>query len=188
MAALLTIIARAVGPSSGLRAGAQIPPMPISAITTPSGTDAVSQDDRVLMEWSVHLLRQAPAKGLAIVAACTLAWLAGSLLYGSWVVGLAGAFLTASAVAEFALPVRYRVDESGASCSYGLARLHIEWARVRRMLDGGDSVRLSPFGRPSRLDYLRGVELRFAPDGSLGDRDSVIGYIRQHAVEIRANA
>jgi hypothetical protein len=103
--------------------------------------------------------------------------LVGAMAFRGWVGAVLGPALVGSAVAEFLLPIRYRLTEEAAYCSYGLARLAIPWSSVRRLLDGPDGVRLSPFRRASRLDAFRGVELRFGPPGSNAERDRILAIV-----------
>lgn len=146
---------------------------------TPDQTDRASGRDVVIAEWTVHLLRQDPRKLWGVLAGTLAASVLGWMTFGGWIGAVLGAVLVLSAVAEFLLPIRYRLTSQQATCSYGLARLGLPWSAVRRVIDAGDSVRLSPFRRPSRLDAFRGVLIRFGSHGSSGDREAVMAIVRQ---------
>lgn len=137
----------------------------------------------MIAEWTVHLLLKDPRKGWGILAGVAAAATLGWMTFGGWVGGILGSALVLSAVAEFLLPIRYRLTSEHAACSYGLARLALPWSAVRRIIDNGDSIRLSPFRRPSRLDAFRGVEIRFGPAGSSCDRDAILVIVREMAGE-----
>lgn len=149
------------------------------APVTPSASDralSVGQDssdsaraEQTLLEWSVHLAQSRPSMIATVVAVSLVAGVAGVLLVRSILVGLIGGFLVLCAAAEFLLPIKYRLTTRRATCSYGLARLEIEWARVRRILRSDDCVRLSLFPDDSKLDRLRGLRLR-AEDAEALDR------------------
>jgi hypothetical protein len=145
--------------------------------------DRPSDDEAVLAEWTVHLARSQPAKLLGIAAAIAAASCLGWMAFDGWVGALLGGVLLLSAVAEFLLPIRYRLTTNGAYCSYGLARLMIPWRSVRRIIEGTQSVRLSPFRTPSRLDAFRGVELRY-PEQVEGLSAEMVRSIVQQNVAI----
>ncbi len=124
-----------------------------------TGCRSASDEDTV--DWTVHLAKAEPAKLAGVAGAVIAAFALGWMAFDSWVGGVLGASLVFSAVAEFVLPIRYRLTDEGAHCAYGLARLSIPWSSVRRVIVGPDSLRLSPFARPSRLDAFRGVQMRW---------------------------
>lgn len=100
-------------------------------------------------------------------------------------VGIVGGFLILCASAEFLLPIHYRLTTRRAMSGYGLARLELEWGRVRRILRSDDSVRLSLFPADCRLDRLRGLRLR-AEDAETLDR--IVEIARERVRETRGDA
>jgi hypothetical protein len=60
-------------------------------------------------------------------------------------------------------PTRYRLDEEGASLQRLGGRRFRRWAELRRLDQAGGSWRLCTLPKPSRLDRIRGVELRDPP-------------------------
>src|SRR5205823_1360020 len=104
-----------------------------------------------------------------------LAGALGGFLFHSLLFVLLGAALILGAAAEYLFPIRYRLTSKRACASYGLARLEIEWERVRRADWGADAVKLSPFKIPNRLDGLRGVILRFDQP----DRAAIMEMVRE---------
>src|SRR5687767_13554537 len=122
----------------------------------PSPLTAAQREESVLLEWSVHLLRQEPRRIWAVAAAMLIAAGIGFLFFFSLYLAALGALLVIIGCAEFLFPIRYRLTTKRAMVSYGLARLDIRWSNVKRLLEGPDAFRLSPFQNESRLDGIRG--------------------------------
>jgi len=131
------------------------------------------EQECVLLEWRVHLLRRDPRRVWAVPAAATLAAALGYGITGSWFLALLGIVLVTAAASEYLLPITYRLTTSGVYAAYGLARLQMEWSRVGRVLDGEGRVKLSPFTKPTPLDNVRGIVLWCAPEGSPGCHSQV---------------
>ncbi len=149
----------------------------------------VDRDEAVILEWTVHLLKRDPARAWLAAAAILAAAALGFILFRSALLAILGGVLVFSAAAEYLLPIRYRITSRRITASYGAARLEMDWKSVRRLLDGGNAIKLSPFKRASRLDGLRGIVIRFAPDGTPGDRAGVLALIhRQRKEAMEANA
>ena len=117
--------------------------------------------DDVLLQWSVHLARDCPAKlvaSLLLVALCIAA--------GYYTMGLLGAVVVAgvmaASLADFLFPISYAITADGASCRMLLKSSAIRWSDVKRCWVDDLGVKLSPLNRKSRLEAFRGVYLRFA--------------------------
>ena len=76
---------------------------------------------------------------------------------------------------EFWLPIRYVMDQKGASLRCGISVSAIEWADVKRVLIEERAVKLSPLEGDSRLDPFRGIVLRYGEQ-----KDVVVDYIKRH--------
>ena len=96
--------------------------------------------DKFHAEWTVQLARRQPAKLVGVLAGVAGASALGWMTFDSWIGGVIGGGLVFSAVAEFVLPIRYRLTHEGAFCSYGLARLAIPWSSVKRVIVGAGSL------------------------------------------------
>jgi hypothetical protein len=142
----------------------------------PTPLPAAQREEAVLLEWTVHLLRQDTRRAWVVAAAMLLAFGLGMLLFFSLYLAILGPILVLIASAEFLLPIHYRLTTERAAASYGLAQLDIRWSGVKRILEGPDAFRLSPFARKSRLDSIRGVTLRWSPDV---DRDTLYGTVKE---------
>ncbi len=65
--------------------------------------------------------------------------------------------------AAYWFPTRYRLDSEGAGFVRAGGRRFRRWEELRRLDRAGTSWRLCTLPRPSRLDRIRGVELRNPP-------------------------
>lgn len=130
------------------------------------------------MEWQVHLSRKNPEKLAAVGLAAALAGLGGWLLLKSPFFGILGVLFILGSTTDFWLPVRYRLDENGASLKCGVSQTVIEWGQVRQVVESDQGVKLSPLTGNSRLEAFRGIFLRFADN-----RDEVLAKIRSHTEE-----
>lgn len=125
------------------------------------------------LEWRVHPARRDPWRALLLVGIIAASALLGAVSFGSWLLAGATAFLLTGATAEFLLPTRYRITPEGAEQRNLFAPRRIRWAEVKRAYLTEDGIKLSPLGRPSRLESTRGVFLRFADN-----RSEVIAAVR----------
>lgn len=91
------------------------------------------------------------------------------LLSGSpWWGGLAFVLLALS-VAPYYLATTYEVTGTGAAAQGVFGTHRRSWCDVRAVFPDEDGVLLSPFAKPTRLAYTRGLFLRFS-----GNRDEVL--------------
>ncbi len=110
-----------------------------------------------------------------IVATALAVGFVGIVLMHQVIFGIFGALAVLLSTSEMFIPIRYRLDEKGASARVGMSRTEIEWAQIKRLDDLDQAVKLSPLAdRESRLEPFRGVTLRFT-----GNRDAVLAKIRQ---------
>jgi hypothetical protein len=136
----------------------------------------------VLLEWTVHHLREHPYRAVVALASLLLVASLGWFLFDSWMVAAAGFFMLLSASAEFLFPIRHRLTERGALVTYGAARLEIEWLAVKRILVGERGIKLSPLASPGRLDPFRGVLLRFDESNGIG-KERLLAIARERRPE-----
>lgn len=113
--------------------------------------------------------------------------LAVDVLFGSVWWGALALLLLGVSVAPYYVGATYAVSEEGAAAA-GLFGTHRRrWADVKGCFPDADGVLLSPFARPTRLAYTRGLYLRFADN-----RDEVLtrveAFVEQAAGEPRAAA
>jgi hypothetical protein len=125
------------------------------------------------MEWSVDLGAVRPERRYVVLAFAVAAGLIGLKIGGLLLCAIGFAVPLVSTL-ELFLPLKFRLDESGAHSKCGLGASSIQWSDVKRLLPMADGVRLSPLERPSRLDEFRGVYLRFRDNA-----EEVSGKIRQ---------
>jgi hypothetical protein len=111
-----------------------------------------------LMEWTVHMARKQPLKAAATIAIIASTIAVGWVWVHPLIAFLMGLFLL-NAVGDFLFPIRYKVTEEGIEVSSFLRDKKVRWEQIRRLDAFRDSVFLSPYPKPSRLDNLRGVWL-----------------------------
>lgn len=147
---------------------------PDTAANTTESVAVPAETDATLLLWRVHRLRESP-RGIFLVFASTAgAFLAGSLLSLHPITLLAGLAALSLSLADYMLPITYRLTGQGAHADVGLNRLFISWKDVKRATHGSEGIFLSPFAQPSRLDGFRGVRLRYGAD----NRDAVLENVR----------
>lgn len=126
------------------------------------------------LEWTVDLGAGKGSKKVVVAAAALAAASFGVFVMGEPWLGIFALAAIFGSTLEIFVPQRYRLDESGARVRNGPSVTEIEWARVKRIEQCEEGVRLSPFEKPSRLDAFRGVFLRFD-----GNRDQVLAKMRE---------
>ncbi|MCX7967020.1 MAG: hypothetical protein N3B10_00865 [Armatimonadetes bacterium] len=119
-----------------------------------------------LLEWTVHMARKQLLKATVTIAIIAFVLAVGWIWVHPFIAFLMALFLM-NVVGEFLFPVRYRVTEEGVEVSSFLSDRKIRWEQVRRLDVFNDRVFLSPYPKPSRLDSLRGVWIRWdgEPEG-----------------------
>lgn len=147
----------------------------------------VGRDDAALLEYRVHLARKNPGGAVAVAVFAVLAACIGQFVLGSPLFAAVGVIAILGSTSEFVLPIRYTLTGEKATAAYGLARLEIEWARVRRVRCGAAALRLSPFAVAHRLDAFRGITLWYAPEGEPGSRDDLLRFVRERAPGARVD-
>lgn len=131
------------------------------------------------MEWQVHLSKRNPEKLAAIGLAALVAALGGWLLLQSPLFAVLGVIFILGATTDFWLPVKYRLDDKGASLKCGVSQSAIEWPSVQTVVETTEGVKLSPLRNSnSRLEAFRGVFIRFE-----NNREEVLAKIRSHTEE-----
>lgn len=122
--------------------------------------------------WEVRLWESDPSKRYAILLVASVAGLLGWLLLRNPISVLFGFLAVILSTAEYWLPQKFKVDESGASRKCGPSLTVMEWENVKHIHADGVGVRLLPVDPESRLSPFRGVYLRFA-----GNREAVMSRI-----------
>lgn len=143
-----------------------------------------SAEAECLLAWRVHLLRREPHRLPGLLCVFFIAAVCVWLLFERPLPVLAAILLLIGATGEFIFPVTYRITHEGVYANTPTGRLALRWKETRRCLRHSNGVTLSPLPAPSRLDAFRGVTLRFAPEGELGDRQSVLAAIACCAPEL----
>jgi len=124
--------------------------------------------------WEVRLWRQSPSKLSGIFAAAVIAGAFGYLLFHSVALTMIGFLVVVGSTTEFWLPQKLKLDRNSASLRCGISVTSIQWRDVKRVIEDGAGVRLTPLSEDNRLSPFRGVYLRFA-----NNRDEVMSWIER---------
>ncbi len=130
------------------------------------------------LAWAVRLADERPGRTGVVYAAALLALGVGTFPFHQPLMGLLGASLVLGATAEHWLGSRFRLDAKGASARTGPSVTAMEWSEVKRVLERGREIRLSPLERASFAESTRGVGLLTTPE----NRDAVLTFVRSHVV------
>ncbi|HWP30925.1 MAG TPA: hypothetical protein VNK96_04250 [Fimbriimonadales bacterium] len=112
------------------------------------------------LQWKVHLARKNPGKAMIVLMAAITGGLLGLFLSGTIWMAIIGFVVIVASLADFLLPIYYRLDEQSAKSRCGFIVSEIRWENVKRVIEGDDGIKLSPLEKPSRLSPFRGVFLR----------------------------
>jgi hypothetical protein len=131
--------------------------------------------EETILEWRIHLAAQKPLRAALIVSTLSLALIFGLLFVKIPLLVLITCFALFSSVAEFLLPIHYRLTTHGAYSRSLFNLSFIEWKRVKKVYMGTDGIKLSPLARRTRLENFRGVKLRVTEN----NRDQVLQEIQK---------
>jgi len=123
------------------------------------------------------MARKRPLRAAVTIALIALVLAIGWVWVHPFVAFLMGLFLL-NAVGEFLFPIRYKITNEGVEVSSFLHDRKLRWEQIRRLVAFHDSVFLSPFPKPNRLDSLRGVWLRW--DGEPEGLQELIKICQKH--------
>ena len=139
----------------------------------------MNAEDGETLVWAVRLADERPGGTAGVFAAAILALAVGTLLFRQPLMGLLGGALVLGATAEYWLGSRFRLDAKGASARTGPSVTAMDWNEVKRVLERGREIRLSPLERASFAESTRGVGLLTTPE----NRDAVLTFVRSHVLE-----
>jgi hypothetical protein len=125
--------------------------------------------------WRVRLSDNDPVKRRIVFLVACLAFLVGTFLLHSPLLGAAGSAMILAATAEFWLGTVYKLDEEGASSRTGMSTARILWKDVKRAAVTQIGIKLSPLEEATRLAPFRGVFLRFGRE----DRERIELAVRR---------
>jgi hypothetical protein len=95
-----------------------------------------------------------------------------------------GALILVLSVLPFYVPTHFRITPETIEVRGFLLRKSVPWSRFRSSYRDARGVLLTPFTRPSRLDRIVGLNLRFDPP----DRERVLAEIDRRMAERRDHA
>ncbi len=117
-------------------------------------------NDDILMTWKIHMAKQNPGKGIAVlVFIFTVSFFAGmagkNLLFLFISVIVLGIY-----VFPYFVPVTYTLTERSIRIRTGWMTKEREWKEFRRWERSGKAIKLFTMKNPSRLDNYRAWLLR----------------------------
>jgi hypothetical protein len=125
--------------------------------------------------WTVHLAARRPVPAALALLACAAAAGSAYAAFGSVFFAATVALALFGSLADFFLPVRYRLTLRGAEARHLWTFASIEWKQVKRRAMSNEGIKLSPLRRPSRREPFRGVLLRFGDQ----DPDLVLAAVKR---------
>jgi len=134
------------------------------------------------LAWSVDATAHRPGAKYVIALVAVGAFFFGLYRMQSPLAGILGAVIVLGSSIEAFFPVKYRLDDTGASRKVGFAETAMLWEDVKRVEVSERAVRLSPLEKPTRLDAFRGVSLRFS-----SNREAVLAKISDHVHDYVGN-
>lgn len=141
----------------------------------------MSTDD---IAWTSHPVRHRPVAG-ALAGVFALCMIAGVQLWlGVPLITAIAAIILGTSILPFYVPTHFRFTEETIEVRGFLLRKSLPWSKYRSCYSDRRGALLTPFPRPSRLDRLVGLNLRYDEP----DRERVIREIKRRLAERLAHA
>jgi len=115
----------------------------------------------VAVSWTVQPWRRNRPLGIAVALLVLAVTFGVRVVFGSMGWAAMALVLLTLSVARFYLPTRYALNAHGARMQGPFGTVEREWSAFRAWFVGTDGVLLSPFTKPSRLAFTRGIFLPF---------------------------
>jgi hypothetical protein len=143
--------------------------------------DSTSPDE---VGWTCHPVRLRPVAGvLAAIFVVAVVW-GVHLWLGVAIITAIAALILVLSVLPFYVPTHYRLTEEEIEVRGIVSKKTVPWSKYRSLYTDARGALLTPFTRPSRLDRLVGLNLRFdAPD-----RERVVAALKRKLDEKVAHA
>lgn len=118
-----------------------------------------NEKDKILLSWSVRLIRRRPRRALLAIAAVFFASLAVLLSSHNPLLAGIAVLLLLSAISEYLFPIHYRLTEQGIHMRNFLTFRYLPWPQVRYCYKGSQGIKLSPLPNSSWRAAFRGISL-----------------------------
>lgn len=153
-----------------IQAGLATGPEPEAPVAPPAPPEPppppeARPEDQVLLEYSVHLLRDQPKRGLVVA----LGMMVFLVLMGLWATPgnpamlLVGLAILVGSVGAFLFPLRYRLTEAGVEIRGFPVRDNKRWRRFASYVEYPDAVQLLVPQRDFRGRVIKGSLVYFGP-------------------------
>jgi hypothetical protein len=131
-----------------------------------------AHEEEVLLNWVTHPAKARPMVTVIVVVFLTILVAIVYNLTESVVFSAVAALILWGSLAQYFLPTKFELTETGVRVRYTFSGVQKEWRLFRSYYVDKNGVLLSPFVRPSRLENFRGLYVRFA-----GNKDEVVGIV-----------
>jgi len=131
--------------------------------------------EEVLLDWKVHLAKEDSAFRSVTAGATVVMAVAVIQIYGgSILLTIPLAVFLFVSVADYFLPIRFRITNRGAWRIGTMGTKFLEWDKVKRVYLDEKGVKLSVFDKQTRLEAFRGLFLYFGKY-----KDKVVEAVRK---------
>lgn len=125
------------------------------------------------LRWAVWPARSRPLAAVVLISGAVVLGVLIARGTQDLLLGVAAPLFVLASLGSFLLPTEYRLSRDAVEVrSLGVARVR-PWNEVRRVVDEGGSVLLSPFASRSWLDPYRSIRLLYG-----GNRDQVLEFVQ----------
>lgn len=133
------------------------------------------QKEEVFFDWKVHLVKEdALYRSVLAVSIVVMAVAVVQIYGGSLFLTIPLTVFLLISVADYFLPIRFRITNRGAYRVSTMGVRFLEWERVKRVYIDDKGIKLSLFQKQTRLEAFRGLFLFFGKE-----RDGVIKAVRR---------
>ncbi len=139
--------------------------------------DLEMEEERVIVEWRVYLLKTYPKKTAQLIFLLFIANAILFLIYHNIVLSVIGAVILLGAVCDYLLPIKYKLTTKAAYYNNIFSKKKILWEDVQSCYLSDIGIKLSPFSRKTLLENFRGFVLRFNEN-----KEEIIENVRKLAV------
>ena len=134
------------------------------------------EKEKILMAWSIWLIRRQPRRAMLAIAAVFFASLVVMLSSRNPLLAGVAVLLLLSAISEYLFPLHYRLTEQGIHMRNFLTFRYLPWKQVRYCYKGPQGIKLSPLPHSSWRDAFRGIHLWVEGE----EQERVAEIIRAH--------
>lgn len=118
------------------------------------------RNNQIEANWSIHLLQRNPWRIVVLVPIIFFTLVFLRALSADWFIIVLALVIFIFAIAEFILPLHYRIDDMGVHMRFFGSHRLLRWTNIRRVYCYKNEIFLSTLAKHSRLEGYRGLLLR----------------------------